>query len=505
MTTRLSIPVAGIALVASASLVSCTMSNVPRFLSDLPVNAPIVALANVRVIDGTGMPGKNDQTIVIESGLIAAIGPSPEVRVPAGAKTLDLRGRTVMPGLVGMHDHLFYHAGGSDRVVTPRESFAMLYLAAGVTTIRTGGSVDLAGDLRLKRLIDEGKRPGPAIHVTSPYLHAQTPEPDPARVARDVGAWADQGATSFKAYMSLRRDELKAAIETAHARGLKVTGHLCAVGFQEAARLGIDNLEHGLLQDSEFTAGKQPDQCPDSSQTLATVLSMNVAGPSIQRTIAAMIQHGVALTSTLAVFESFASRARLDERTLQVLAPRALERYREIQAQLNDENQTARWWNELLRKEMAFERAFFAAGGRLVAGVDPTGWGGVVAGFGNQRQLELLVEAGLTPEVAIRVATANGAALLDDTTIGSLAPGMQADLVVVRGNPSANISDIRNVEIVFRKGIGYNPDALIAAAAGTVGALDFLRILRWPYGPLIVVVTLILVARRVMKKRITNH
>ena len=105
--------------------------------------------------------------------------------------------------------------------------------------------------------------------------------------------------------MSLRRDELKAAIETAHARGLKVTGHLRAVGFQEAARLGIDNLEHGLLQDSEFTAGKQPDQCPDSSETLATVLSMNVAGPSIQRTIATMIQHGVALTSTLAVFESF--------------------------------------------------------------------------------------------------------------------------------------------------------------------------------------------------------
>ena len=134
---------------------------------------------------------------------------------------------------------------------------------------------------------------------------------------RDVNAWADRGATSFKAYMSLRHDELEAAIETAHARGLKVTGHLCAVGFQEAANLGIDNLEHGILQDSEFTKNKQPDQCPDPSETLSTVLSMNVAGPSIQRTISTLVQRGVALTSTLAIFESFASRARFDERTLQ--------------------------------------------------------------------------------------------------------------------------------------------------------------------------------------------
>jgi imidazolonepropionase-like amidohydrolase len=503
MTISGRMPVVVGAAAATALLVGCSISNTPKFLSDVPAGAPVVALANVRVIDGTGAAGTDDQTIVIESGRIAAVGRSSEVRIPDNAKRLELRGRTVMPGLVGMHDHLFYHAGGSDRVVAPRESFAMLYLATGVTTIRTAGSVDLDGDLRLKRLIDQGKRPGPTIHVTSPYLHALTPAPDPERVARDVNAWADKGATSFKAYMSLRRDELKAAIDTAHARGLKVTGHLCAVGFQEAARLGIDNVEHGLLQDSEFTPNKQPDQCPDGSETLAAVLSMNVAGPSIRRMIATLVQHGVAVTSTLAVLESFGSQAQLDARTLQVLAPRALDRYREIQAQLTDENRTARWWNDLLRKEMEFEHAFHAAGGRMIAGVDPTGWGGIVAGFGDQRGVELLVAAGLTPEAAIRVATANGAAHLNDTTIGVIAPGMQADLVVVRGNPSLNISDIRNVEVVFKTGVGYDPDALIAASAGTVGALDLWRIVRWPYGPLMLVVILILIARR--KRRITNH
>jgi imidazolonepropionase-like amidohydrolase len=458
-----------------------------------------MALTHVRVIDGTGAPGKDDQTLIVDSGRITAIGDAGTVQVPAGAAVLELRGRTVIPGLVGMHDHLFYHVGGGDRIVAPQETFAMLYLAAGVTTIRTAGAIDFAGDLRIKRLIDEGRRPGPAVHVTSPYLHAQSPEPDPERVARDVAAWADKGATSFKAYMSLRRAELKAAIDTAHARGLKVTGHLCAVGFQEAADLGIDNLEHGILEDSEFTSGKQPDACPDQSASLATILAMDVSGPLIQQTISMLVRRGVAITSTLAIYETFSSRDQLDVRTLHVLAPAVQAVYRAKQAARTDASRIARWWNQLLRKEMEFERAFLAAGGRLVAGVDPTGWGGIVAGFGDQRQLELLVEAGLSPEQAIRVATANGAALLNDAEIGYLAPRMQADLVVVRGNPSTAISDIRNVEIVFRKGVGYDPKALIEATYGTVGTFDLTRVARSPYAAIVAFLIVLLIARRVWR------
>jgi hypothetical protein len=270
-----------------------------------------------------------------------------------------------------MHDHLFYHLGDGTRVVTPQETFANLYLASGVTTIRTGGAVDFEGDLRTKRLIEEGKRPGPTIHVTSPYLHARSGPPDPEGIARDVNAWADRGATSFKAYMTLRRDELKAAIDAAHARGLKVTGHLCAVGFREAASLGIDNLEHGLLADTEFYARKEPDVCPDSSGALGSLRSIDISGPFVQQTIATLVRRGVAIRSTLAVYETFTSRARLDDRTLSVIHAPALAYYRQGQARITADDDRERAWSELLRTEMAFERAFVAAGGRLVAGVDP--------------------------------------------------------------------------------------------------------------------------------------
>jgi hypothetical protein len=225
-----------------------------------------------------------------------------------------------------------------------------------------------------------------------------------------------------------------------------------------------------------------------------------VTSPPVQRMISALVRRGVAVTSTLALFETFASRAQLDPRTLHVLAPAALDIYRAEQAQIGDDNRGAQSWNQLLRKEMEFERAFLDAGGRLVAGNDPTGWGGIVAGFGNQREVELLVDAGLAPEAAIRVATANGAALLNDSNVGYLAPGMQADLVVVRGNPSANISDIRQVEVVFRNGVAYDPDVLITATHGTIGKRDYSRVFRWPYGPIIVALLLLVVVRRIMRR-----
>jgi hypothetical protein len=157
----------------------------------------------------------------------------------------------------------------------------------------------------------------------------------------------------------------------------------------------------------------------------------------------------------------------------------------------------------MLRKEMAFERAFAAAGGRLMAGADPTGWGGIVAGFADERELELLVEAGFPAEQAIKIASANGAAFLAESNdIGTIAPGKRADLVVVRGNPSVHIGDVRNVEQVFKNGVGYDPAALIAAARGGVHQYDFWHIL---YSPgdmaLIVVVGALFVAVVVRRTR----
>lgn len=432
------------------------------------------ALTHLRVIDGSGRPGLNDQTILVESGRITAVAPSATASLPPSVESLDYRGKSVIPGLVGMHDHLFYQIGASETTwVNAQSPFAKLYLAAGVTTIRTAGTIDFEADRRLKERIESGKEAGPTIHLTAPYLNAGD---DTANV---VATFAEKGATSFKAYTSLRGSELKAAIEAAHARGLRVTGHLCAVGFHEAAALAIDNVEHGVLFNTELYSDKQPDVCPDQNAVYAQVMRMDVTDVRIQQTIADLIQHGVAVTSTLAVLESFArSDEATDSQNKLILAPRLRDRY---QAALDgNKNANGSSFGPAVRLEMAFERAFVAAGGRLLAGADPTGWGGVLAGFGDQRGLELLVQAGLSPENAIRVATSNGADFMRLSDVGRIAPGYRADIVVLQGDPTQNIANIRKVETVFKGGVAHDPAPLIAAAHGQVGAFEISQLLTWP-------------------------
>src|SRR5437588_6055618 len=127
-------------------------------------------------------------------------------------------------------------------------------------------------------------------------------------------------------------------------------------------------------------------------------------------------------------------------------------------------------WAAAFKKEMEFEYAFAKAGGLLLTGEDPTGIGGTLAGFADQREVELLVEAGFTPLEAIHIATSNGADFLGESArIGTLTAGKQADIVVVKGDPSKNISDIENVEVVFKDGVGYDPIKLAKDANGFVG------------------------------------
>jgi imidazolonepropionase-like amidohydrolase len=448
------------------------------------VEAPVIALTHVRVIDGTGAAPLEDQTIVITEGKIQSIAPTVSAKVQANARILDLRDYTVLPGLVGMHNHMFFPMGGSPPMYSNMgSSFPRLYLALGVTTIRTTGSVAPFTDLEIKRLIDSGRMIGPKMHITAPYLEGRgsfTPVmheltgPDDAR--RMVNFWADEGATSFKAYMNITRDELRAVVEEAHKRGLKVTGHLCSIGYREAAEIGIDNLEHGLLADSEFVADKQPDKCPGAAVGLS-LRQLDLKSPAAQETIRTLVAKNVAVTSTLPVFEAGAplissqtgigaATAVLNPRVLNVMNTDARVRYLTARSRIASDSPVA----TLVRKSMDFERAFVAAGGLLIAGLDPTGNGGIVAGFGDLREVELLVEAGFTPVEAIKIATFNGAKFLgEDARIGSIAAGKQADLMIVKGNPAANISDIEKVEIVFKDGIGYDSEKLIQSVQGLVG------------------------------------
>jgi imidazolonepropionase-like amidohydrolase len=447
-----------------------------------------IALAHVRVIDGTGAPPVEDQTLLIDGSRIAAVQAA-SVPLPRGYTTLDLSGTTVMPGIVGMHNHLFYlqrpnidPSGDFDSpIIVPQMTFSAprLYLANGVTTMRTTGSVEPYTDLSLKREIDAGHLIGPHLDVTGPYLEGpgaffiqnhQLTSPEDAR--KEVAFWADQGVNSFKAYMNITRAELKAAIDEAHRHHLKLTGHLCSVTYPEAVALGIDNLEHGFFVNTQLDPGKQPDKCSETAGT-PTLLAMKPGSPAANELIQLLVSHHVAITSTLPVFEqSVPLHAPLQARQMEVLTPQAKESYLYLRNLTASRAGTPRGqqFAEAYKNDLGLERQFVAAGGLLIAGPDPTGNGGVIPGFGDQRELELLVEAGFTPVEAIRIGTFNGATYLGlADRLGSIAAGKNADLIVLRGNPAANINDVEKVEIVFKDGIGFDSAKLLDSVKGRYG------------------------------------
>jgi imidazolonepropionase-like amidohydrolase len=438
----------------------------------IKVDAPVVALTNARVIDGTGAPAKENQTLVIRGGSIADIGDAARVKAPEGATVIDLTGKSVMPGLVMVHEHLYYPTGPGVYGQLG-ESFVRLYLAGGVTTMRTGGNTNGVMDISLKQAIDAGRQPGPAMDATAPYLngpqnqlqmHALT-DADDAR--KQVAYWADMGATSFKAYMMITRDELRAAVEEAHKRGLKITGHLCSVTYAEAADIGIDDLEHGFLASTDFVPDKQPDVCPGQQVGQRTIATLDENGEPFKALVKKLVDRKVALTSTLTVFETF-TPGRPMPPGLDVLLPQLKQQFEQNYQRTAQSQQSI--YPKLLPKAFALERAFVKAGGLLIAGTDPTGGGGVIPGYSDQRQIELLVEAGFSPVEAIRICTLNGATYLGrDAKIGSIASGKQADLVVIDGDPSKTIADVRKVETVFKQGVGFDPARLIASVSGKVG------------------------------------
>jgi imidazolonepropionase-like amidohydrolase len=456
----------------------------------LRVGTPRVVLQHVQVIDGTGSAPIPDRNVYIADGKITAISAGADQSPSDGTTVLDLRGYSVMPGIVGMHNHLFSFVrgnlaadGSSDGSLIAEMIFSgpRLYLANGVTTMRTTGTLHPYAELKLKQDIEAGSIPGPHMDVTGPYLNA-TPNslaygltgPEDAR--QTVAFWADRGVTSFKAYKDITREELAAAVKEAHKRGLKVTGHLCSVTYEEAAEIGIDNLEHGFFANTAQDPGKKPDKCSESEGAY-TLEHMTPGSPEANRLIATLIRHHVAMTSTLVgqasrvvdLDPSMAGRPAVRPAVLDAMAPSARDAY--LYGRNRPANKSTQGSDALLlRRDMELERAFVAGGGLLLAGPDPVGIGGNIPGFGDQREIELLVEAGFTTVEAIRIATWNGATYLGrEKQIGSIAVGKNADLVVMRGDPAARITDIENVEIVFKDGVGYDTQKLLASVKGRYG------------------------------------
>jgi len=433
----------------------------------------VIAFTHVQLVDGTGAKAKADQTVVIDHGRIKAIGR--DVVAPAGATVIDGAGKTLLPGFVMMHEHMFYPTGRRN-YTEMLSSFPRLYLAGGTTTMRTAGSMNPYADLNLRTEIEAGRTLGPDLDVTGPYLngaglpilkvHALT-GPDDA--VRTVSYWADEGVTSFKGYMHLTRAELKAIIETAHKRHIKVTAHLCSITHREAAELGIDNLEHTFAVATDFVPGKKPDVCPDQNLTAATLANLDLDSQPVKDLIADLVKRHVAMTSTLTVFETYTpGRPEAPERARSVLIPQTREQYETTWARIAKANTGP--WKGAFPKLMKLEKMFYDAGGYLMAGTDPTGYGGVIPGFSGKREVELLVEEGFTFEQALQISTLNGAKFMGrDKEIGSVEVGKRADLILIDGDPVKDAMALERMPLVFKAGKGYRTDVIIDGMKDVVG------------------------------------
>lgn len=428
-------------------------------------DAKNLAITNVRIIDGTGNAEKSGQTILIENGYFIRIGAKEEIKIPNGLEIINAAGKTIIPGMVGVHNHL--HIPGFPFI---GDVAVKLYLASGVTTIQSCGAALPDQEIALAQQIADGRHPGPDIVTSGPYFTGPGGNPgmiiprDEKHIRDTIQYWIRQGVKWFKVYRHTTPDDLGVILDEAHRNGCKVTGHLCSITFEEATDLGIDGIEHGLNSASDFRINKDYGICNGDRTYMDELV---ISGPEVKSMQQHMIDNGVFLTSTLSIYEtSVPQRAYADERTLKAMSPSLLNQYRENRNR--HDRQTGEEIREhRLKRIMAFEYQFYKMGGLLGSGADAGRHN--LPGYGDQRNFELLREAGFTTPEAIRIMTGNGARILNNENIGTIEPGKRADFVLLDGILEEDISAIRNVEMVFKNGIGYDPGTLIEETDGKVG------------------------------------
>ena len=447
-------------------------SFAPAVKKYIDYDSSFIAFTHCKLADVKHGKVLEDQTVVVRNGIITAVDDSKKLAAPQGSIIIDLTGKSLLPGFVLTHEHMYYANYSADftylDVKELAYTFPKLYLACGATTVRTAGSVEPYADLNLKQNIDKGIFLGPSIDVTAPYLEGKGSIfpgmhqlSGPAEAKAFVDYWASVGCTSFKGYMFIDKPTLKAAIDEAHAKGLKVTGHLCAVTYREAADMGIDQLEHGFSVSTDFAPNKKEGACPLGAPPIASADS-----PGVKALIKFLVDKKVTVTSTLAVIYNMTTLdTTIRPEVLEAMSPDTRNTFLNVYNKMRSP-----FSNKAMGEEFKIEKMFSDAGGLLTVGTDPTGDGATLAGYGSQQTIELLTNAGFTPIEAIRIATLNGAKALGlDDKIGSIEVGKTADLVVIDGNPFQDIKNIRKIEWVFKHGVGFNSQKIFASVKGEVG------------------------------------
>jgi imidazolonepropionase-like amidohydrolase len=399
------------------------------------VQTRLIVLDNVRVIDGTGQLPIEQARVVIDGDRIRHIGTSAQVPVPPQAETIDLSGRTIVPGLIDLHFH-----------IENDPKLALRQLSHGVTAFRDPGQWN-ERFVELRRMMAGDRLPGPRIFTTGPHIDGEHPAyPRDSVVARDAEEArrlaernVREGASALKIYFRLPFGSAKAVIDVCRVRNIPCTAHLEILDARELIDAGLNGIEHitslgiSLLPEPEAEAYRQSiladnDARRDGRYRLFSQLDLD--GPRARALYATLGQRHPWIDPTLAVFERRADRPVAG--TTNEMSPVMVAGFATM-------------------KELT--RRVGQAGARLVMGGHST-VPYAARGEAPWRELELLVESGLTPLEALTAATGTAAAFLyQSDQFGTLRPGLSADLVVLTSDPTRNISAVRNVDRVMVGGV----------------------------------------------------
>jgi imidazolonepropionase-like amidohydrolase len=408
-----------------------------------------LAVVHVRVFDSEHATMREDQTVVIDKERITMAGPSASVRVPKGAQRINGTGETLLPGLFDMH----VHAQALD---------GLLNIASGVTSVRDMGN-DIDELKHLQDQWDSGAAIGPRMWKAG-LIDGRGPFQAPAGIYADtieeaqaaVNRYADLGYIQIKVYSSLKPELFPGIVKTAHARGLRVSGHIpngmIASQFVEE---GADEIQHINFIFLNFLASQVKDtRTPERFTAVgANAARLDLDSKEVNAFIGLLQRHHTTVDVTLATFEGMFTgrpgKASPDYAPVLDRLPAQVQRAA-FAGGLAVTEQNDQLYKDSYAAMLRMTKRMYDAGIPILAGTDST------AGFMLHRELELEVQAGIPAAKALQIATINAARLLkQDKDLGSIAPGKLADFVLVEGNPAEHISDIRRCRLVAKNGVLY--------------------------------------------------
>jgi imidazolonepropionase-like amidohydrolase len=431
--------------------------------SVLATETQTVVIRDATIIDtvsGTLLP---ERTIVIQGDRIDAIGSSAQpATVPDGATLIDGRGKFVMPGLIDAHVHLVHLA---DRTHVTGDEFLPLFLAAGVTSVRSAGDAIVA-EVAVAHYAESHPQLCPRVFLASPLIDGQSPVhrdigyalTDPALVAAFVADMAKWDVTTLKIYVGTPRAIGREVIREGHRHGMKITGHLGRYTAQEAAEDGIDCLEH-IWSVFNYSIPADVRNQPDHRANL------DFRNPQCQALLKLLVERQVAVDPTLVVFRNMIYLNDLEEVHNHPDVSLAPSRMRDYWEQYRQRTKLAPETRDVRRREILkyqeLTGILHRLGVQILVGTD-TPEPFVTPGFSLHQELEMLVASGLSPIEAIQAATMNNATILGrQQDLGSIEVGKLADLVILAADPTTDIRNTRKIETVLRGGIVCQPAVLM--------------------------------------------